>query len=190
MLKRTSDILVEKMLTVNTLLQEVNDTLGPNESELEKELKLRFPRGYIRTANDFRKRLICVKNSTLKSNIAYQLMLSDLFSWLINRTDLFGTVKEMLIKYEVANMASIAETLTVIFTSKNKSLKDRLQMLLKNDKITGDTAKEVWWLWKFRQGIHLFEIAEQEYNKYEEQHFDRAAITVRRLLDELNTKCI
>ena len=180
------------MATVNTLLQEVNNALGPEENELEKlrHMKLRFPRGYIRTAEYFRFRLACVKDETTKSNIAYQLMLSDVFSWLLNRTDVFGPTKGMIIKYEIAIMSSIAETLLVIFSPKNKkTFKERLKYLTQNDKVSRDTAKEIWWLWGFRNGIHLFELIAKEHNKYDETHFDKAVIGVRTLIDELEAKC-
>jgi hypothetical protein len=134
-------------------------------------------------------RLKCVKDSTAQSNIAYQLMMSDLFSWLLNRTDITLTVKEMVIKYEIVIMASIAETLTVIFTTKSKSFKARLPILVSNDKISPETAVELNWMWDFRTGIHLFELDETEHNKYDETHFDRATMTVRKLVDELNLIC-
>jgi hypothetical protein len=57
--KAVEESLISKMRSVNSLLQEVNDTLGPEVTEFEKisDMRLRFPRGYIRTADDFRKRL-------------------------------------------------------------------------------------------------------------------------------------
>ena len=183
------DSLIEKMGTANQLLQEINDALGRETSEIEKDLKLRFPRGYIRTADEFRNMFQCVKDDTMKSNIAYQLILSDVFSWLLNRTDLFGTSKEMLIKYEIALMSSVAESLLVIFAIGEKSYRSRLAYLVNNKIITRKVGIELWWLWKFRKGIHLFEIDVKEHQKYKEEHFDRAVIAVRNMVHELNTKC-
>jgi hypothetical protein len=184
--------LIKKMKTVNTLLQEVSDTLGPDEFELEipHELKLRIPRGYLRPAIHFRRKLLCVKDLNLKCNISYQLLLSDLFSWLLNRTDIAYTAREMLIKYEIVLMASIAETLRVIFTTKNISFEKGLERLLNNGKISPNTEAEICWLWKTRMDIHLFEIQVQEFRKYEDEHFNRAVFAVRTMLAELNKNCI
>jgi hypothetical protein len=179
------------MKTVNKLLQEVNDTLGPEETEFEKDpkLKLNIPSGYIRTVYDFRTRLPCVKDKVLQYNIAYQLQLSDFFSWLLTRTNVSLTVREMLIKYGIVLMGSIAESLLVIFTTKNISFENKLRRLLGARKITQNTNDELKWLWDARLAIHPFELKQREYNKYKDEHFDRAVITVRTLLNELNRTC-
>jgi hypothetical protein len=44
---------------------------------------------------------LCIENINTKSNIAYTLMLSDIFTWMLNRTTIQGTLKEMIIKNEL-----------------------------------------------------------------------------------------
>jgi len=184
-------LLQGKMKTANDILQEVNDTLGPNETDYDKDpkLQLKIPTGYIRTAYDFRLRLACVKDKVLQYNIAYQLQLSDFFSWLLTRTNVSLTVREMLIKYGLVLMGSIAEALLVNFTTKNVSFEKKLKRLLDNKKITQKSFNELKWLWDTRLAIHPFELIQREYNKYKDTDYDRAIIAVRNLLNELNITC-
>lgn len=87
------DILKQKLYddfsTMNALLQKLNDILGPDETQLDKDprLKIRIPTVYIRSVDDFCSRLSCVKDGILRRNLAYQLQLSDFFSWVLTRTD-------------------------------------------------------------------------------------------------------
>lgn len=113
--------LYEKFALINLLHQELNDILGPNETELDKDprLKLKIPHGFIRPVYDFRIRLKCIKDKTLQYNLAYQLQLSDFFSWLLTRTNISLSVREMLIKYEIVLLSAIAEALTVNFETHN-----------------------------------------------------------------------
>jgi hypothetical protein len=183
--------LIAKMKSINTLLQEVNDVLGCDEPELKipSELKLRFPRGYIRPASTFRSRLTCMKDLTHKYNISYQLMLSDLFTWLLNRTDIALTIREMIIKYEIVLMASVAETLKDVFASERLSFPKGLLRLLSSKKISPNTFSEANWLWNTRVAIHPFELNQIEHKKYDDAQFDRAVFAVRNMLKELNTTC-
>lgn len=45
--------------------------------------------------------------------MAYALILTDVYRWITNRTDLFGIAKEMVLKSGIVLSGSICETLTV-----------------------------------------------------------------------------
>jgi hypothetical protein len=72
-------------------LQQLEDRL---KLEGDRKLKIRFPRGYLRTAQHFRKRFWFVRDDNLRRNIAYSLILSDVYRWLLNRTDFWGQRKK------------------------------------------------------------------------------------------------
>jgi hypothetical protein len=141
----------------------------------------------MRTACEFRKKLRCVEDLTVKANISYQLVFSDFFSWLLNRTDIAFTVREMVIKYEIILMASIAEQLKAVFS--NDSFMKGINKLCKDGKISSKTDTELSWLWETRKGIHLYKLDTTEHNKYSDFDFDRAVIAVRSFMDELNVSC-
>lgn len=184
--------LYEMFSKMNNLHQELNDILGTTETDLDKDskLKLKIPTGYIRPVYDFRIRLKCVKDKVTQYNIAYQLQLSDFFSWVLNRTNISLSVREMLIKYEIVLLSAIAETLAVVSTSdKDMSFKDRIALLKTMGLISENTQDELNWLWKTRRPIHLYLLNEKEYGNYKDDDFNKAVFAVRNLLDELNYAC-
>ena len=73
-------------------IQNLVERISLDFQELEKLLKqskeeninIKFPRGVIRIANNFRGRLIFINEDTLKTNLAYHLMLSDVYRWILN----------------------------------------------------------------------------------------------------------
>ncbi|UKN00209.1 hypothetical protein K6119_10740 [Paracrocinitomix mangrovi] len=180
--------LEEKVNEVSALLKEISKYIGASTEDIDRKYKIEFPRGYIRTAEQFRLKLTCIEDYTTKTNIAYQLMLSDLFTWLLNRTDIFGTVKEMIIKYQIAIMGSIVETITKQYVPSNKKgFTKRIDKMVEEEIITEHIGDECKWLWEIRTGIHLFELSEQEYGKYKSEHFDRATLAARALISHLNS---
>lgn len=108
--------LEEAVNEAGRLLQDIQDYV---KRDFTKPAGVRFPRGYVRTAEQARKRLGFLDNSlnnpALKSNIAYTMMLSDVQHWLLVRTYLFGTAKEMVIKLHLFLLGSIVESVTKVY---------------------------------------------------------------------------
>ena len=75
------------------LLQEIHNYCAAQNKTIAEvpESRVRFPRGFIRSADYQRNRFPFLTNSDLKANIAYTLILSDTILWLAVRTDIFGT---------------------------------------------------------------------------------------------------
>lgn len=176
----------EKSKILNRNLQDISDYLGPESSEMEKYLLVNFPSGYISKAEKYREKLRIVKNQNTASNIAYSLMMVDLYRWLLNRTDLKGTVREMIIKNSLHLVGSVCETLTVISAGKCKNFKVRIQKLLNMELITQHLSVELLWLWEIRNGIHLFELDEKEFGSYDYNDFTRSTKIIETLIQELN----
>ena len=160
---------------VSELLQAIHDYLGDRNCE---EAKIKFPRGYIRKCVHHRKRYAFVKDKTLRSNIAYALLTTDIFRWLLNRTDLAIVAKEMLIKQGIVIFGAIAEAITKDYLKGKpgggKPFKKRLEVLQNNGIIDESLRYELEWLWDYRNRIHLMLLSNKEYGHYRIIDYNRA----------------
>ena len=68
--------LIETVNSVGASIQMIHDYLAKNPQFISKN-RIRFPRGFIRQASYFRDRLSFVENGSLKSNLSYNMMLTD-----------------------------------------------------------------------------------------------------------------
>jgi hypothetical protein len=103
------DELREAVDEASVLIQQIQDYVG---RDFSKPAKLRFPRGYLRTAEESRRRVNFLTDPTLRSNIAYTIQLADVQHWILNRTDLSGIAKEMVIKLQMFLLGTIIESVT------------------------------------------------------------------------------
>ena len=169
------------------LLQEIQ---AYAKRDFSKPAKVRFPRGYIRPASEARTRLGFLSNSPLKSNISYTMLLSDVQHWLLVRTDLSGTVKEMVIKLQIFLLGSIIESSTKIFL-KGKCgghYGKRTEYLANADIISAHLQSELDWLWELRNKMHLFQLDNTEWlsTDYTVANHNRAVRAFKALLEALN----
>jgi hypothetical protein len=79
----------------SALLQEITDYTG---RKARNDAVVRFPRRFLRTAAEHRDRLKFISDKTVRANLSYTLMMSDVVYWTLIRTDLSGMAHEMLIK--------------------------------------------------------------------------------------------
>src|SRR5882672_7450469 len=159
-------------------LQTIQDYLG---RDFSRACKIRFPRGFIRTAAHFRSRFAFVADKTLLQNLSYALMLHDVLHWTLVRTDLTGTVKEMLIKDAIALVGNIAETLTKLPLSRagqKKNYKERTKRLESMSVIASALRTDLDWLWDTRSNCHLFLVTMREYGHYQIADYNRAVRTL------------
>lgn len=172
---RTDEDLKAAIETINYLLQQTHDYLGNEDDDRydAKEYLLRFPRGYIRKADELRKYVLFIDDATLKKNISYTLIMNDFYCWALNRTDIHLTLREMVIKSGISLMAGIVETLVKKYSS-SRRYNTGLKKLLGEGVIDQELHDELFWLWDFRQGIHLFLLDEPEHRKYNDDHYNRA----------------
>jgi len=177
---------------INQLIQEVHDFIGPDDPHAYDQPKymIDIPRGYIRRAVQFRQKLNFISDSNIKKNISYSLQLSDFYCWILNRTSLSLTVKEMFIKYGIVLMASICETIVVHVCigriGRNYGFIEKTKRMVAQEMITQEIQTELEWLWDTRLGIHIFALDFQEYNVYNEDHYSRSITAAIKLIDHLN----
>ena len=167
-------------------LQEISDYLSANPSATAR---LRFPRGYLRTASYFRGHLPFIADGNLRRNLSYAFMLYDVFKWLLTRTDLAGTARDMVLKNAIVLIGSIVESLARGGTSgiiaARHSYKERTRRMVASGIIAADLKTELDWLWDVRAGIHIYLMADSEYDHYRIEHFDRARLAAGKLHDAL-----
>lgn len=178
--------LVEAVADVSEKLQSIQDYLGQDSSA---DGKVRFPRGFMRTADHFRHKLFFIPDRNARDNLAYALILSDVYRWLTNRTDLYGTAREMIIKAGIVLTGSIAETIMVEYTrgviGRRHGFCARADRMAAAGIISGHLSEDLKWLWETRGGIHIYEINEREYERYRMSDYNRAIRVLRSLREEL-----
>lgn len=184
---RSDEQLAEAAQLVGRKLQEIQDYLG---ADSHRDAKVRFPRGYIRTAEHFRSGLPFILDRNARDNLAYALILTDVYRWLTNRTDLFGTAREMVFKAGVVLAGSICETMAVNYTNgtigRTVRFKPRCTRMVAAGMITEGLRDELHWLWDTRSAIHLCDVEIREYERYKAADYNRAITCVRDLRDQLD----
>lgn len=174
---------------VGEILQEIQDYAQRDFTG--KPWKIRFPRGYIRTAQEHRERLrsVGVEQRCLADNIAYTLMLSDVLHWLLVKTDLSATARDMVTKVDLFILGALVESITkhVLKGECAKGYKERTKYLCDRSIITKDLKNDLDWLWDVRNNMHLFLLKDSEYNSrdYTTSNFNRAVKAWRGLLEAL-----
>jgi len=176
----------EAVTAANEHIQAIQDYLVQRN---HADGKIRFPRGFLRTATHFRSQLGFIGDNNLKKNLSYALILSDVLRWLTNRTDLTGTAREMVIKNAIILMGSICESIAIDGTKgiigKKHSFCERADRMVAKGIITGDLRDELRWLWEKRTGIHIYELDHQEYDTYGIADYNKAVTATKNLRDAL-----
>ena len=165
-------------------LQKLEDQL---KASADERTEIRLPRGFIRTAYYFRKRYWFVNDENLRANIAYALILSDVYRWMLNRTGLIGTAREMLIKEGICLMGCLAESITKITLHGicGKNYGTRVNKMRELKIIDAELQSKLKWLWKYRNREHLFLLEDREYQRYTLEHYNEAIRTIEGLRSSL-----
>jgi hypothetical protein len=169
------------------LLQSIQDYVG---RDFTRPAKVRFPRGYIRTAEEGRRRLAFLEDQRLRSNIAYTMQLADVQHWLMMRTDLSGMAKEMVIKLQIFLLGTIVESVTKVFLRGRcgGNFTRRAAYLHEQGIVSEALSQDIVWLWDMRNRMHLFQLEEIEWlaNEYTVANHNKAVRTFRELITAIN----
>lgn len=154
--------LMQASTTVGQLLQDIQDYVGRVPSDMAR---VRYPRGFLRTADQHRANLTFVEDGVLRTNLAYTLMLSDAILWLLWRTDITATAKDMLIKLCVFIGGTLIESVTKEYLRGicGGSYKDRTAYLEASAIISPQLKMDLDWTWDLRNNMHLFKLEVREY---------------------------
>ena len=160
-------------------LQELQGILGRRSDD---DARVRFPRGYLIEIGRWRLALGFVRRTAVMNNVAYTLMMYDVQTWLLRRTDLAATARDMMVKAAIAALGSIAEAIIVDATSppmgRRQRMSSRVAALAAANRIDTGVDVELKWLWDTRNRLHLFELTSSEFSFYEADHLPRAEAAV------------
>ena len=172
------------------MLQQIQDYCGRT---YKASAKVRFPRGFLRTAIEQRGRLKFIDDNNLQSNLAYCLILSDTIHWLLTRTDIAAIAKEMLIKLHIFIGGILIESITANYLKSvrtpKKTYKMRTQSLVDLGVIDTSLKDDLNWIWDTRNNMHLFGLTEREYiNEYNISSQAKSAKAFRDFVEILQAK--
>ena len=180
------DVIRDRMEQVSGLMQQIEDSI--QEPDVAKELvtlgiKIRFPRGVITTARQFRSILRCFDRTT-RRNIGYALQLVDVLCWLLNRFDIGLSAKDMIVKVSLITLASVAEAMIYDWLNyhcqtnpqlkPNKKFNKNIDKLYKHGIISADLKDRLHDLRKKRDNIHLHRLSDWELGKYDIKNHNEA----------------
>ena len=159
------------------LIQEISDYLAQHP-EHQRIARLRFPRGYIRTAYYTRQRLEFVQNEVLRRNVSYAIMTHDVLRWLAFRTDIAGQAKEMLIKEAVCLIGTVCESISIFpgeqGLGRNAGFRNRVRRLRDLNVLDDPAVELLEWLWDKRNQEHLYDLPFREWGHYVEADWLRS----------------
>ncbi len=106
---------IEKLLSENEQIIKKAGFEPPKRNViLNKEDRIALPSGYIRLATRFITQYHLdeiVNDSNIRKNIAYSIQLMDLYNYLFNRFNIWGSIMTMFVKTAIVNVVSITEAL-------------------------------------------------------------------------------
>ena len=168
-------------------LQGIQNDLGPDGPGG----RVRFPRGYLKTVHARIGRFTWINDDTLKRNLCYHLIFSDVLRWLLNRTDLAGVAHGMVVKHTIALMGSVVESLTMTAMKQlghgRRNYAKRVECLFDEGLLDAALRNELLWLWEARSGVHVYEVTDLELDTYRVADSNRAIRATCTLADTLNT---
>jgi len=186
---RSDEELQSAVEQANELIQEIQNYVGRERSNAAR---IRFPRGYIRTAESQRRRLNFLEDYHVRSNIAFTMMLADVQHWLLVRTDIGGSAREMIIKLQFFLLASVVETVTRIYLHGRcgDGYKRRTNYLVEHGVLDQELKDDLDWLWDMRNRWHLFQLDHTEWSSrdYTVRNHNRAVRAFQSLIDCLNAR--
>ncbi len=166
-------------------MQTLQDELGTTNVPLAR---VRFPRGFIRTAAAHRHTLPAFGTEIQRRNASYALMTLDALRWLLVRTDLSGAVLSMVAKEAISLLGSVCEWLTKEGTrghAGNRPYAQRTTKLVELGRIEAALKVELDWLWGIRCNGHLHEVTGLEIEMYSRDDYNRARLAYTKLRDSL-----
>jgi len=194
-MKETEQASIRLMVDeVGKLLQKIEELVAQNDDVFEEANKIRFPRGYFKKVADIEREISFVENSNLRKNIAYALQYADLLKWVLGRFDIDFSILSIHNKTGLVLLGSIAEGLLKgVKSGCRGGFEALIKCIGKKNMISPELAKELKWLKKQRNYIHLDLISirerSREYDregpKYKPEDFKRGLNIIAWLIREL-----
>lgn len=178
-------------------IQDLADQAGAALQQIQDELGrdgaggvVRFPRHYIKTVGQRTHHFLWIGDEALKRNLCYHFLFADVLRWILNRTDLWGVARDMVVKHWIATIGAIVEGITVAAITRLAQpvgrFPGRLNRLVTAGAIDAALQTELQWVWDTRTNMHIHEVQYLEIDRYPIPEAVRASNAVRTLCDRLN----
>jgi hypothetical protein len=168
------------------LLQDIQNYA---ERQLRDDAKVSFPRGLMKTNEEYRQECPGYLTQLQKSSCAYGFMYLDVLWWLSSRTDIGGIAKEMIFKSAIITLGTITEAVLHIpsegIFDSNAGVELRLQKASERGWISTDDCNKWKQLWENRNNVHLRLLDSSEFNKYKKEHVNEPFIALKSLMAKL-----
>ena len=164
----------ELALTASSAMQELQNELGRKNIVAAR---VRFPRGYITTADANRATLPDIGTEVQRRNATYALMNIDVLRWMVVRTDISASALSMIVKNAICIRGAICEWMTKEGTrghASNRPYKQRTEKLVELGIIDEALSQELDWVWDIRCREHIHEIDTLEHDTYSRDDYNRA----------------
>ena len=163
------------------LAEEADIALGTIQRECGRDnvvaARIKFPRGYLHTAQSARQQLPDIGTEVQRRNVTYALMNIDVLRWLVVRTDVSGTALSMIVKNAICIRGTILEWMTKEATrghASNRPYRQRTEKLVELGVIDEDLKEELDWVWDVRCREHIHESDTLEHDEYSREDYNRA----------------
>jgi hypothetical protein len=157
--------------------------------EIDRDRQIEFPRGFLRSLRTYRSFFPFVEDEILREKIANHMMHRDTLHWLWLKTDIGAWAREMVVKFQLINLASILEaiikTLKPKMPGKKDNMYDRIDALQEEKLI--NNAAELKELWAARNSIHLHLTGNKETVEYSDENYKLWHSAMATLINNLNT---
>lgn len=184
----TKEQAADAAVEASRLIQQISDYTSKNPHHAW-HAQVRFPRGFIGTAAEKRRKLPFIEDETLKRNVSYALMTHDVLRWIAFHTDLSGQAREMIIKESVCLLGSICESISIFPTEhglgRGSGYKKRVGRLVELGVIDKKVQRRLDWLWDKRNQEHLYDVPFREFDHYVNGDWYRAVKAYKLLRDGL-----
>lgn len=185
---QNNDELLDVATDAGIALQAIQDSLGRSKNV---DGRVRFPRGFIRTAAEIRTGLPELGPRRLQQNMSYALMMTDVLRWIAVRTDLSGAALSMVVKEGICIFGALCESMTkeaLRGRGSKKGFAIRVSKLVSLQIIDEDLKDELEWMWEIRCREHLYELDALEHDEYGRADYNRALKAYCGLRDALATE--
>ena len=169
-------------------LQQLQNEFGKSSTVASR---VRFPRGYLSTAQTLRRTLPAFGTELQRRNASYTAMHGDALRWLIVKTDISGSALSMIVKNVIGVCGALCEWMLKEATRGRagcKSYKLRTKKLASMTQITNSMKDDLDWIWDVRCNSHLSKIDGLEHDMYSRADFNRAIDAYKKLRNILVTK--
>ena len=177
---------IERLVsTAGAALRELQNEFG---RENIPAARVRFPRGYLDTADKIRRTLPRIGREVQRRNATYALINLDVLRWLVIRTDISGAALSMLVKNGICILGNLCDWMTKEANrghASNRYYKSRTRNLVRREIISEDLKINLDWVWNIRCEEHLHEIYTLEHDKYSRIDMNRAVRAFSDLRDIL-----